>query len=85
MSKDKDQKKVASATATKEEKDKKSNLGALEEDDDFEEFPTEEWGKESEDPDDLQVWEEDWDDDDVEDDFSNQLKTELAKHGHAKK
>ena len=42
---DKAKKEKASAknTPKTDEKDKKSNLGALEEDDDFEEFPTEEW------------------------------------------
>ena len=87
MSKDKEHKKSSSTITSKDhkDKDKKSNLGSLEEDDDFEEFPCEEWGVDKEDPDDLQVWEEDWDDDDVEDDFSNQLKAELAKHGHVKK
>ncbi|CAD7675844.1 unnamed protein product [Nyctereutes procyonoides] len=27
------------------------------------------------------VWKDNWDDDNVEDDFSNQLQAELEKHG----
>merc|ERR1711978_36305 len=77
--------KAAPKASKAEEKEKKSNLGALEEDDDFEEFPTEDWTVEDENADDMHVWEDDWDDDDVEDDFSQQLRSELAKHGHVKK
>lgn len=51
------------------------------EDDEFEDFPHEDW-KDSEA--DLGVnkeslWEDNWDDDDLDDDFSKQLKAELAK------
>uniref|UniRef100_A0A8C2TM06 26S proteasome complex subunit SEM1 n=1 Tax=Coturnix japonica TaxID=93934 RepID=A0A8C2TM06_COTJA len=31
---------------------------------------------------DAHVWEDNWDDDNVEDDFSNQLRAELEKHGY---
>ncbi|XP_072020902.1 26S proteasome complex subunit SEM1-like [Amphiura filiformis] len=62
--------------------EKKVDLGLLEEDDEFEEFPTEEWEGGEEDPTDTNVWEDNWDDDNVEDDFSNQLKAELEKQGH---
>uniref|UniRef100_A0A803JXE8 26S proteasome complex subunit SEM1 n=2 Tax=Xenopus tropicalis TaxID=8364 RepID=A0A803JXE8_XENTR len=31
---------------------------------------------------DTHVWEDNWDDDNVEDDFSNQLRAELEKHGY---
>ncbi|CAH3180454.1 unnamed protein product [Porites lobata] len=61
---------------------KKTDLGLLEEDDEFEEFPTEEWTAGDEDQADIHVWEDNWDDDTVEDDFSNQLRAELEKHGH---
>ena len=75
---------------------KNSDLGLLEEDDEFEEFPAEgerdqesfghdpsilnasfvfaEWNKDDEDASDANVWEDNWDDDTVEDDFSIQLK-----------
>eukprot|EP00794_Sanderia_malayensis_P003615 gene3615-4126_t len=63
---------------------KKTDLGLLEEDDDFEEFPAEEWKAEDEDEEDAQLWEDDWDDDNVDDDFSKQLRAELEKNGHVK-
>ena len=84
------------------------DLGLLEEDDEFEEFPAEsksrqklsrptwyiiassclindtiwiinllfttEWEAKDEDPTDVNVWEDNWDDDTVEDDFSIQLR-----------
>ena len=58
------------------------DLGLLEEDDDFEEFPTEKWDKNEEDKSDVNVWEDNWDDDNLEDDFSTQLRTELKNQGH---
>ncbi|XP_070546977.1 26S proteasome complex subunit SEM1-like [Ptychodera flava] len=61
---------------------RKTDLGLLEEDDEFEEFPAEEWTGQDEDQEDVNVWEDNWDDDNVEDDFSNQLRTELEKQGH---
>ncbi|KAF2182229.1 hypothetical protein K469DRAFT_728997 [Zopfia rhizophila CBS 207.26] len=57
----------------------------LEEDDEFEDFPMEDWTEE-----DTQLpggnthlWEESWDDDDTSEDFSVQLKEELKKVGKA--
>ncbi|CAG0892030.1 unnamed protein product [Cyprideis torosa] len=58
---------------------RKVDLGLLEEDDEFEEFPAENWSGEEEDQEDLNVWEGNWDDDTVEDDFSQQLRAELQK------
>jgi 26 proteasome complex subunit DSS1 len=56
----------------------KVDLGLLEEDDEFEEFPAHELGRtETEEEKDMNVWEDNWDDDVVEDDFSNQLRAEL--------
>ena len=40
------------------------------EDDDFEEFPAEDWQTKEES---FPVWEDNWDDDDVEEDFCQQL------------
>lgn len=57
------------------------NLGKLEEDDEFEEFPVEDWKKEDTEAAELQVWEDNWDDDKIEDDFSKQLRAELEKQG----
>jgi len=61
------------------EKQSKPDLGLLEEDDEFEEFPAEDWTGADEDHGDVNVWEDNWDDDNVEDDFSQQLKAELEK------
>ncbi|RKP27614.1 DSS1/SEM1 family-domain-containing protein [Syncephalis pseudoplumigaleata] len=54
-------------------------LGALEEDDEFEEFAAEDWNRGEEDAEDQQLWEDNWDDDDVEDEFAVQLRNELSK------
>jgi len=91
-------------------------LGALEEDDEFEEFPAEgarwskgdarvlhspgvrrstphivsahalrasraDWNEAEEEQKDRDLWEDNWDDDNVEDDFSVQLRAELEKQG----
>jgi len=63
-------------------------LGALEEDDEFEEFPQNDWdesetslAKDGTTQPPETYWEENWDDDDIEDDFSKQLRDELAKAG----
>jgi len=93
--------KTTSTTATTSKEDQQTQkdvvkqqpqLNALEEDDEFEEFPAQDWddtetelGKLSG----LQpgaamsggdrLWEDNWDDDDVEEDFSLQLRKEGAK------
>jgi len=53
----------------------------LEEDDEFEDFPAEDWTEENTDlpSGNAHLWEESWDDDDTNDDFSAQLKEELKK------
>merc|ERR1712121_214989 len=58
----------------------KVDLGLLEEDDEFEEFPADETETKGEDTT-VNVWEDNWDDDKKEDDFANQLKSELQSHG----
>ncbi|KAG9046806.1 hypothetical protein FS837_003625 [Tulasnella sp. UAMH 9824] len=93
-SKSKDQTPAPDAPA---DQSKVPQLGALEEDDEFEEFPAADWDNSettlanltknsaSSDPSKPtavdQLWEDNWDDDDVEDDFSKQLREELAKTG----
>ncbi len=62
-------------------KDKKLDITSLEEDDEFEEFPVEEWSQEDLDTEDKRLWEEHWDDDVVETPLIEQLKQELNKHG----
>ncbi|KAL7751364.1 hypothetical protein RI367_003224 [Sorochytrium milnesiophthora] len=49
-------------------------LGNLEEDDEFEDFPAEDWAVDEEDKDDIHNWEDNWDDDDVDDDFTVHLR-----------
>jgi len=68
------------------------NPGVLEEDDEFEEFPVADWNDSETDLAHLggaqpgaaksggdKLWEDNWDDDDIEDEFSVQLRNELAK------
>ncbi|KAK3106471.1 hypothetical protein FSP39_020670 [Pinctada imbricata] len=38
-------------------------------------------GEEEDDEDRVNIWEDNWDDDNIEDDFSLQLRTELEKQG----
>lgn len=74
----------------------KLDLGVLEEDDEFEEFPVEgkylrvmcmnckicndcfvsikDWKDKDKDEQDISVWEDNWEDDNVEDDFNKQLR-----------
>jgi len=58
-----------------------ANAVALEEDDEFEDFPVEDWpAEDAEVPGgNAHLWEESWDDDDESEDFSKQLKEELEK------
>jgi len=60
-------------------KDEKALIEALEEDDEFEEFESEHWGKDQEDEGNQQEWMDNWDDD-MEDDFTKNLREELQKH-----
>jgi len=62
-------------------------LTKLEEDDEFEDFPAEDWTEENTDlpSGNSHLWEESWDDDDTNDDFSAQLKEELKKVESMKK
>ncbi|KMP09686.1 26S proteasome complex subunit [Coccidioides posadasii str. Silveira] len=58
---------------------------ALEEDDEFEDFPVEDWPQEDAEAlgpagtNNDHLWEESWDDDDSNEEFSRQLKEELKK------
>ncbi|ODQ58959.1 hypothetical protein WICANDRAFT_69358 [Wickerhamomyces anomalus NRRL Y-366-8] len=61
--------------------EKQKVIQSLEEDDEFEDFQAEDWpeeqslGPEGE----KSLWVEDWDDNDADDNFTNELKDELAK------
>ncbi|VDO69973.1 unnamed protein product [Heligmosomoides polygyrus] len=75
---------MASAiTVTKKEAPKEKAKKAID-DEEFEEFPVQEWAEKAEDADDdeVNVWEDNWDDETHESDFSKQLKEELSKSGH---
>ena len=65
------------------EEKKAVDLGLLEEDDEFEEFPAEKWEAKDEVHTDVNVWEDNWDDDTVEDDFSVQLSKYQRKRKHS--
>lgn len=72
-----------STAATNQPQNQKVELGLLEEDDEFEEFEAEDWNeaaKESEEAE-ANLWEDNWDDDNIEDDFTVQLRNELEKRG----
>ncbi|KAL2872071.1 proteasome regulatory particle lid subunit SEM1 [Aspergillus lucknowensis] len=59
----------------------------LEEDDEFEDFPVDDWSENETEQaagsaangNNVHLWEESWDDDDAAEDFSKQLKEELKK------
>jgi len=79
---------TASDKTTDSTKDgKPTAAAALEEDDEFEDFPVENWTQEdTEAPgDNTHLWEESWDDDDTSEDFSAQLKEELKKVENSRK
>ncbi|KAK6022111.1 DSS1/SEM1 family protein [Ostertagia ostertagi] len=69
-------------TITKKETAKEKVKKAID-DEEFEEFPVQEWAEKAEDGDDdeVNVWEDNWDDETHESDFSKQLKEELSKSG----
>ncbi|WWC71022.1 uncharacterized protein I206_104975 [Kwoniella pini CBS 10737] len=61
-------------------------LGALEDDDEFEDFPATDYGgnvldalKKAGDGPNDNLWEDNWDDDDIEDDFTKQLRTAIQE------
>ncbi|KAG8045345.1 hypothetical protein GUJ93_ZPchr0008g12091 [Zizania palustris] len=58
-----------------------AKMDLLEDDDEFEEFEIDqEWDEKEEGNEAVQQWEDDWDDDDVNDDFSLQLRKELESN-----
>ncbi|KAF2964065.1 hypothetical protein GQX73_g9514 [Xylaria multiplex] len=78
----------STTSEAKPEPTQQKSTAALEEDDEFEDFPVEDWPAEetesaaqaaSGDGTTQHLWEESWDDDDTSDDFSAQLREELKK------
>lgn len=53
---------------------------AIEEDDEFEEFEPCRWDTHDEDAEDAQQWQDNWDDDDIEDHFTQQPRAELKQN-----
>jgi 26 proteasome complex subunit DSS1 len=51
----------------------------LEEDDEFEEFEQQEWASTEEDTEDPTLWQDGWEDDDYNPEFTQQLRAELQK------
>jgi len=85
---------AAEKPTTKDEETPHHHLGVLEEDDEFDEFAVADWDDSKTDLAHLggaapgaaksggdKLWEDNWDDDDIEDEFSVQLRNELAKTG----
>ncbi|CAO2184746.1 unnamed protein product [Urochloa humidicola] len=69
------------AEPAKPEVTEEAKMDLLEDDDEFEEFEiNQEWDDKEEGNEALQQWEDDWDDDDVNDDFSLQLRKELESN-----
>ncbi|KAK2590848.1 26S proteasome complex subunit [Conoideocrella luteorostrata] len=66
-----------------QDKNLEQKTTALGEDDEFEDFPVDDWPEEqteaAQNSETKHLWEESWDDDDTTDDFSAQLKEELKK------
>ena len=60
-------------------KKKQKELVDVECDDEFEEFQQDTWDAKAEDAEDPKLWQDDWDDDDVDDDFCRHLREELQK------
>lgn len=76
-----------SAKDAEAKKDAALDLDALAEDDEFEEFEEDNWGKAAEGGDDEEerLWEDNWDDDEADDGFADQLRKELASSTAAMK
>ncbi|KEY72363.1 hypothetical protein S40285_09166 [Stachybotrys chlorohalonatus IBT 40285] len=71
-------------TAEQKPEEKEKTAVALGEDDEFEDFPVDDWPEDQTEAaqgsgETKHLWEESWDDDDTSDDFSQQLKEELKK------
>lgn len=71
-----------SQAATKKQEKIPSLIIVTEEDDEFEEFEDADWSAQAEEKDAQlkQQWQDDWDVDDADDEFCNQLRQELQKN-----
>ncbi|KAL9050320.1 MAG: hypothetical protein Q9162_006708 [Coniocarpon cinnabarinum] len=74
----------SSATPSALQQQQQKQPAQLEEDDEFEDFPVEDWPTDTttaHNEGNAHLWEESWDDDDTNDDFAVMLKEELRKVG----
>lgn len=69
--------KPSTATETKDTVEKVA-IEAIEEDDEFEEFEPANWSAGDEVAEDTQQWQDNWDVDDMDDDFTKNLRAELT-------
>jgi hypothetical protein len=60
-------------------KETKNEVELFEEDDEFEEFDIENWDAKAEMNEEQSLWGDNWDDDDVDDQFLSQLRTQLQQ------
>ncbi|OKL60064.1 hypothetical protein UA08_04472 [Talaromyces atroroseus] len=84
----------ADANSSQQPTQQKQTPQVLEEDDEFEDFPVEDWSQEETEQgqgstaangtNNTHLWEESWDDDDESEDFSKQLREEMKKVEGAK-
>ena len=58
----------------------KAAIEAIEEDDEFEEFKPAHWAAGEEVAEDTQQWQDNWDADDMDDDFTKSLREELTRN-----
>ncbi|KAM3504619.1 hypothetical protein MY11210_008290 [Beauveria gryllotalpidicola] len=84
MTADKTDDKTTNAAGEQQQPPKETKAAALGEDDEFEDFPVDDWPEDQTEAaqgsgQTKHLWEESWDDDDTTDDFSTQLKEELKK------
>ena len=56
----------------------RTSLDRAQEDDDFEEFEQQDWSKISEEVEDPTMWQDGWEDDEEDENFTRQLRMELA-------
>lgn len=67
------------ATPQEPQASKEPTQAQVVEEDEFEEFQVEDWDASAEEPANAALWEQHWDDDNINDDFSQRLKAELQR------
>ncbi|KAJ3016626.1 26S proteasome complex subunit SEM1 [Thoreauomyces humboldtii] len=65
---------AAQQSPFQDQEEKPEQLIAIEEDDEFEDFPVENWTEADEDHEDAVLWDDNWDEEDINDDFTRQLR-----------